>query len=685
MRGIPDRQKPPAKSPSSTSTRTRNYVRNAARLALQAAEALDHAHARGILHRDIKPANLLLDREGRLWVTDFGLAQVRGDDRLTLTGDVLGTLRYMSPEQALGQRVVIDGRTDVYSLGVTLYELLSLRPAIDGRDRAEILRRVAEEEPAPLRRLNPAVPADLETIVLKATAKDPAGRYATAQELAEDLRNFLEDRPIRARRPGLLERAGKWARRHRSVVTTAALWLVLGTAVSTWEAIRAGNAESRAKASAERALTEASVARAVNDFLREDLLAQASPEKHPDRDLKLRTVLDLAAVKIAGRFAQQPLVEAAIRQTTGDTYSSLGLPREARPHLERARDLRLRVLGEEQPETLEATTSLAAALSSDGQSDRAEPLLIRVIEVGQRALGKEHLQVLRATNELGWVYLLRKKLVEAEPLLLKSLEGCRRVLGEGHPQTLLAMHNLAAVYRDEGKLPEARSLVVQMLELNRRDHGEEYPDTLEAIEDLAKLYQREKKLEEAECLLVKVVEICRRVQGEAHPSTLNAMSSLRSLAIAFKNEGKVSQAEALFIKVLEIHRRVLGEEHSGTLHTLNCLACFYHDQGKLSQAEPLFIKVLEISRRVRGEEHPDTLVFMGNLARLYHDQRKLAQVESLLVRMLEVRRRTQGEKHTDTLATMHNLAAMVYKGQGKFAEAEPLFVKVLELGRPILG
>jgi tetratricopeptide (TPR) repeat protein len=222
MRGLPDRQKLPAKPPSSTSTRTRDYIRYAARLALQAAEALDHAHTRGILHRDIKPANLLLDAEGRLWVTDFGLAQVRGDDRLTLTGDVLGTLRYMSPEQALGRRVVIDGRTDVYSLGVTLYELLTLRPAVDGRDRAEILRRIADGEPAPLRRLNPAVPADLETIVLKATAKDPASRYATAQDLANDLRNYLEDRAIRARRPTLAERARRWGRRHRTLAWSAA-------------------------------------------------------------------------------------------------------------------------------------------------------------------------------------------------------------------------------------------------------------------------------------------------------------------------------------------------------------------------------------------------------------------------------------------------------------------------------
>jgi tetratricopeptide (TPR) repeat protein len=207
---------------SGPSTQTRDYVRAAARLATQAAEALDHAHTRGILHRDIKPANLLLDADGRLWVTDFGLAQVRGEDRLTCTGDVLGTLRYMSPEQALGRRVVIDGRTDVYSLGVTLYELLTLRPAVDGRDPAEVLRRIAEQDPTPLRALNPAVPRDLETIINKAMEKDPAARYATARDLVGDLRSYLEDRPIRARRPNAAERAWRWGRRHRALAGSAA-------------------------------------------------------------------------------------------------------------------------------------------------------------------------------------------------------------------------------------------------------------------------------------------------------------------------------------------------------------------------------------------------------------------------------------------------------------------------------
>ena len=207
--------------------RDRAFCRNVARLGAEAADALDHAHGLGILHRDIKPANLLIDPHGALWITDFGLARFPSDLSLTHTGDMVGTLRYMSPEQALARRGVVDQRTDIYALGVTLYELLTLRPAFDGRDHQELLRQIALDEPVSPRRLNPAVPRDLETIVLKAMAKDPSSRYATAQELAADLRRFMDDQPILARRPGLLERTLRWARRHKELVVTAAAILVL--------------------------------------------------------------------------------------------------------------------------------------------------------------------------------------------------------------------------------------------------------------------------------------------------------------------------------------------------------------------------------------------------------------------------------------------------------------------------
>jgi serine/threonine protein kinase/Flp pilus assembly protein TadD len=212
---------PAASAPSAA------FFRTAADLGVQAAEALEHAHHLGVVHRDIKPANLLVDSGGHLWVTDFGLAHCQSQAGLTMTGDLLGTLRYMSPEQALAQRGLIDQRTDIYSLGVTLYELLTLEPAFEGQDRQELLRKIAAEEPRSPRAVNKQIPRELETIVLKAMAKHPDERYATAQDLADDLGRFLKDEPIRARRPTLLQRARKFVRRHSAVTATAGAALAL--------------------------------------------------------------------------------------------------------------------------------------------------------------------------------------------------------------------------------------------------------------------------------------------------------------------------------------------------------------------------------------------------------------------------------------------------------------------------
>jgi tRNA A-37 threonylcarbamoyl transferase component Bud32 len=220
------------------------FFRAVAAVGRQAAEALEHAHQMGVVHRDVKPANLLLDRRGHLWVADFGLARFQECPGLTMSGDLVGTPRYMSPEQAAGLPV-IDPRSDVYSLGATLYELLTQSPAFSGRDRRECLRQILEEEPVAPRRLSKAVPAELETIVLKALAKAPEDRYGSARELADDLARFLDDRPIRARPPGWRQLAAKWARRHRRVVTAAVLGLVAAVVVLGWTTWRVTRAEAR--------------------------------------------------------------------------------------------------------------------------------------------------------------------------------------------------------------------------------------------------------------------------------------------------------------------------------------------------------------------------------------------------------------------------------------------------------
>jgi serine/threonine protein kinase/WD40 repeat protein len=211
----------PAASTTEHSTRKPSYFRTVAELEVQAAWALEYAHSLGVIHRDIKPANLIVDTRGNFWITDFGLARFQGGDELTVTGDLVGTLRYMSPEQALGQRADIDHRADIYSLGMTLYELLTLKPVFGGRDRRELLRQIAFEDPRRLQRLNTAIPSDLEMIVLKAIEKNATERYMTAEALGDDLHRFLDDRPIRARRPTIWDRTRKWARRHWPVVAKA--------------------------------------------------------------------------------------------------------------------------------------------------------------------------------------------------------------------------------------------------------------------------------------------------------------------------------------------------------------------------------------------------------------------------------------------------------------------------------
>jgi WD40 repeat protein/serine/threonine protein kinase len=267
---------------------SKDYVRSVARVGVQAAEALDYAHQLGVVHRDVKPGNLMVDGRGQLWVTDFGLAQFKreGEQSLTLTGDLIGTLRYMSPEQALAKQVPVDHRTDVYALGATLYELLTLQPVFAGSDRQELLRQIACEDPRALRRLNRAVPVELETVIHKALEKDPADRYATAQALADDLRRFLDDRPILARRPSWWQRLRKWAWRRRDMVGTAlgsllvllalgVAGLAYGLAVVEGERDKASRRGDEAKAAQHTAETQRDAARAQLYVARARLAGQS--------------------------------------------------------------------------------------------------------------------------------------------------------------------------------------------------------------------------------------------------------------------------------------------------------------------------------------------------------------------------------------------------------------------------
>ncbi|MFM9959875.1 MAG: protein kinase domain-containing protein [Planctomycetaceae bacterium] len=274
------------------SGRSRETFRTSARIAADVADALEYAHEAGIVHRDIKPANLLLDAKGTVWVTDFGLAQVAADVGVTQTGDLVGTLRYMSPEQASGRRVPVDHRADVYSLGATLYELLSLTPIFSGSDRPTLLQQILNDDPRPLRQIDRAIPVELETIVLKATTKSAADRYATAGEMAADLRRYLDELPIHARRPTLVDRVRKWTRRHPSIVGAAALLLVCGVIGLLVTTALVAREQAATKARAEEAEARFELARrAADEMIR---LAEEELSDNPFQEGLRKRLLEAA-------------------------------------------------------------------------------------------------------------------------------------------------------------------------------------------------------------------------------------------------------------------------------------------------------------------------------------------------------------------------------------------------------
>jgi eukaryotic-like serine/threonine-protein kinase len=725
-------------------------------LFMHVCEGVQHAHQKAIIHRDLKPSNILVTEvDGRAApkIIDFGVAKALAQ-RLTeqtlytRMGTLVGTPEYMSPEQALSSGEDIDTRTDVYSLGVIFYELLAGVPPLELRKSAldEFMRRLREEDPptpsTKIRAQDPATSTelarkhqtdplallkqmrgDLDSIALKALEKDRSRRYSSPADFAADIRRYLRSQTVLAVPPSFAYGARKFARRHRAGLVTASAFatvLIAAAAISIWQSIRATKQRDRADA-------EAATAQAVNDFLQNDLLAQASatnqsgPSTKPDPHLEVRTALDRAAARIGGKFERQPEVEAAIRDTIGQTYEDLGLYPEAWMQLERALDLQRRVLGEYNPKTLKTMSRLGRTAQVQGKYPEAEVLLSQALAFQRRVLGPEHRDTLSSMNYLANVYADEGKYPPAQALYSETLEIRRRLLGPEHPDTLRSMNNLANVYGDEGEYPQAESLYSQTLSIQRRVLGVEHPDTLGSMNNLAGVYTAQAKFPQAEALFNQTLAIQRRVQGSDHPDTLMSMYNLASV---FYLEGKYAQAESLYSRTLEIQRRVLGPEHPDTLMSIYYLALVYDSEGRYTQAEALLSQTLETQQRVLGPEHPNTVMSMDGLAFEYGNQGKYAQAEALFNQTLAIarrvlgpedangpyyfsdfaftyqrqgkyalaetyaaqalagRRHALGSEHPDTMASAADLA-LAYLSQGKFTESEPLAREALETERKI--
>jgi eukaryotic-like serine/threonine-protein kinase len=650
--------------------------RAAAEMIVKLADALACAHAAGIIHRDIKPSNILLDGDGEPYLADFGLATpVESAGDLTISGQIAGTPSFLAPEllQGADRASVL---SDVYSLGAVLYMCLTGRPPFSGNSTAAIFAHVTDDNPIEPRLLQPEIPRDLETICLKCLEKSPAKRYVSAEAQKEDLQRFLRGEPIAARPVGRMEKISRWCVREPATATALGLATVILLILSIGlplELIRLARARNVAETARAQAANEAATSKEVVNFLQNDLLAQASPDNQPDRDLKLRTVLERASKKIEGRFADKPFVEASIRETLASTYESLGDYATAQHHLEYAINLRRKIAGSDDPNILRAESTLAFVLATQGKYPEAEAMERNALALQHRITGGDDRDSLVSMAHLSFILYGEGKLSEAEALGLETLAAKRRVLGSEDPATVDSMHDLAMTYGDEGKFSDSEQLDLETLQIQQKIFGADNPQTLLTMNNLGNVYRHEGKYAKADGVLVQALELEKSAAGIDHPV---AWYLVENLAAVRRAERRFADAESLYGQDVEIGKKLFGPEHPNTIYAMWGLACVYRDEDDLAKAELLLAQTLEMRRRVLGAGHPETLASEEGLGEVLLQLSRFAEAEPLLRESLVVRSKTAPE-HWRTQNTRSLLGASLI-GTRQFAEAEPLLVNAYE-------
>ncbi len=701
-----------------------NELRLRLRLFRTVCDAVHYAHQRGVIHRDLKPSNIVVSDESAsaagsmpsaagptVKILDFGLARITDSDIAATTvseiGTIKGTLQYMSPEQACGEVEAIDVRSDVYALGIILYELLAgKRPYDVSRSAlAEAVRVICEEQPRPLRqswsgagRLDP----DLETIVAKALEKEADRRYGSAAALGEDVERHLQSQPIMARPPSAAYQMRKFAARNRALVGGAAatlIALIAGVAVSTTLGLR--EAEQRREAERARTDLEAVVdfqsrmlaevdaeqmGRAMLSDLRERVVDDAEPntagaafdtlmQNVNTTDAALAVIdtqiLERAAKTIDTEFATRPEIAIQLRSTIVTTYGELGLLARATAQAEVAYEAAVRVFGAEDPRTLEAGRRLAEEQMFLGLSEEAEALASSIYETEVRVLGEKDQKTLRSKRLVAMLQERRGLEEEARQAYEEVLAVQRETLGDEHDDTTTTMNSLATLYGQLGRGAEAEELMRELIRITADKNGNEHPNTLIYRHNLALILSDQGQSDKAADLNREILEIRTRVLGADHPRTLRTKENL---AENYFFMGLLEEALELALEGMKAQRRTVGPDHPDALDATNFVGVITKRMGRFAEAVPYYLEALEGRRRVFGPSHPDTLRTMYGLANLYEELGRTADAERLYLETIEGQQRTYGAEHRQPLRSQMSLAGF-YEKLNRHDEAERLYVE----------
>ncbi|MEM9378529.1 MAG: serine/threonine-protein kinase [Planctomycetota bacterium] len=697
--------------------------------------AVQHAHQKGIIHRDLKPSNVLVATEDGAptpKVIDFGIAKIaqenaNGDGMKTEIGRVMGTPDYMSPEQAGGSPLDVDTRTDVYSLGVLLYELLTgTKPfevgAAVAEGRFEALRSIQEVDPQrPSTRvstrgaesgavasrrlldssaLSRTLRGDLDWIVMKALEKDRARRYDSAGAFADDVERYLRREPVLAAPPSRAYRMRKFVRRNRAGVAAGAAIVVLfvagaaGTGVGWWRTAqvnrsldvaiveksraldrekeqreRAEENETRALAAEETAKRRADETERIARFQEEQLL-RVNPEV---MGLRLRRdLLDAAGAEhrdeLSAGLADVNFTDLSLgvleQNVFAPTIDAIDARFEDQPRL------RARLLG-----------TAAHTMQGLGLSAGAVEPSERAMELWLAEQGPETREAIDAKVALGVVAQQRGDLERAEELLVDAIERAERTLGEDDPSTLVARYSLGVLLEILGRYDESAALLSAVLDDTRRVHGPDQPETLRVLDALGSVWMAMSRFDDAEPLLREAAETRLRALG---PENVETLRSQVNVGMLMRLRGDAAGAEACYRSVLEVSRRRLGDEHPVTRATLMNLAHALKYQRDFTGAEEILRESLDVYRRHLGDDHPDTLHAIGGLGGILRSQRRLVEAEPLYREVLERRTRKLGPLHSDTLTSLNNMGYLL-RAMGRPDEAEPYMRDALEGMREVIG